>query len=211
MENFIKDPIVQMYIVFILFFIIPLIPSILIYKLFPDTKVSASGPFSGLNLKTSGAFAAYICTLIAGVFIINNTIDLIKTNSTWKQADFLWKVKSNFIIQEGDKTLSNSEAWKILDSMDTYFDPKPSWIRNSGDGYIVYVPNSLVKDNVTIVYSADECNTVSITPNEKKYNKDNENKIISVGNLIMKKSESSTSTYNKNIQKEQSEPPNNFQ
>lgn len=62
MTNFLNDPIIQMYILFILFFLVPLVPSILIYKWFPDIKVSASGSFSGLNLNTSGAFAAYIIT-----------------------------------------------------------------------------------------------------------------------------------------------------
>lgn len=35
-------------------------PSILIYRLFPDTQVAASGPLAGLTVRTSGAFAGYL-------------------------------------------------------------------------------------------------------------------------------------------------------
>jgi hypothetical protein len=37
----------------------PLIPAILIYRLFPETKVSVPGPLAGLTLRAGGAFAAY--------------------------------------------------------------------------------------------------------------------------------------------------------
>ena len=46
------------------FVLLPLIPSVVIYWLFPDTKVAASGPFANLTLKASGAFAAYLIILL---------------------------------------------------------------------------------------------------------------------------------------------------
>ena len=45
---------------------LPLLPAILIYKVFPDTKVTASGPFANLTVATSGAFAAFLIVL-AGI------------------------------------------------------------------------------------------------------------------------------------------------
>jgi hypothetical protein len=42
----------------------PLVPAILIYRLFPETKVAASGPFAGLTIRATGAFGAYITTLL---------------------------------------------------------------------------------------------------------------------------------------------------
>jgi hypothetical protein len=38
----------------------PLIPAVLIYRLFPDTKVTAHGPLAGLTVRAGGAFAAYV-------------------------------------------------------------------------------------------------------------------------------------------------------
>jgi hypothetical protein len=42
----------------------PLIPAVLIFKLFPDSKISLSGPLQGLSVKSGGAFAAYLITFL---------------------------------------------------------------------------------------------------------------------------------------------------
>jgi hypothetical protein len=51
--------------IYLLWLLVPLIPAVLIYKLFPKTEVVAKGPFAGLTLNMSGAFAAYfiLCLL----------------------------------------------------------------------------------------------------------------------------------------------------
>lgn len=50
-------PIVSIYILWVL---LPLVPSILIYRIFPDTHLVAKGPFAALTLNASGAFAGYL-------------------------------------------------------------------------------------------------------------------------------------------------------
>lgn len=55
---------VQSILLYVLWIFGPLVPAVLIYKLFPETKVAASGPFSGLTLKATGAFGAYVITLL---------------------------------------------------------------------------------------------------------------------------------------------------
>jgi hypothetical protein len=65
--------------------LLPIVPATVIFKLFPDTKVSASGPLQGLSIKTTGAFGAYVITAILGFVLIQNVvrqIDLM-TSSTW--------------------------------------------------------------------------------------------------------------------------------
>ncbi|MEY3107246.1 MAG: hypothetical protein RIT35_1424, partial [Pseudomonadota bacterium] len=47
-----------------LYVLLPMIPSIVIYRLFPDTKVALSGPISNLTLKSTGAFSAYIVVVV---------------------------------------------------------------------------------------------------------------------------------------------------
>ena len=49
--------------VFLIIFLLPLIPSFLLYKFLPS-KSTASGPFKGLNVKLSGAFAGYFVLLL---------------------------------------------------------------------------------------------------------------------------------------------------
>lgn len=51
-------------ILLILITCLPLIPAALIYRLFPKTSIKIKGPFRGLTLNASGAFAAYILILM---------------------------------------------------------------------------------------------------------------------------------------------------
>jgi len=65
--------------------LLPIIPAAVIFKLFPDTKVSVSGPLQNLSLKTTGAFGAYVVTAILGFAVIQNVvrqIDLM-TSAAW--------------------------------------------------------------------------------------------------------------------------------
>jgi hypothetical protein len=43
--------------------LLPLIPAVLIYRLFPDTSVAISGPLAGLTVRATGAFAGYLIVL----------------------------------------------------------------------------------------------------------------------------------------------------
>jgi hypothetical protein len=65
--------------------LLPIVPATIIFKLFPDTKVSASGPLQGLTVKTTGAFGAYVITAILGFVLIQNVIRQIDlmASSTW--------------------------------------------------------------------------------------------------------------------------------
>lgn len=45
--------------------LLPLVPAVLIYLIFPNTQTKLGGPFSGLTLKSSGAFSAYFIVLLA--------------------------------------------------------------------------------------------------------------------------------------------------
>ncbi|MDR3418635.1 MAG: hypothetical protein P4L83_20885 [Nevskia sp.] len=64
---------------------LPLVPAVIIYKLFPDTQVAAKGPLSGLTLKTSGAFAAYLIVFLGAIPFDNRVFDLIaeQTSPSW--------------------------------------------------------------------------------------------------------------------------------
>jgi len=58
--------------------ILPLVPSVLIYKLFPSTPVAVSGPFAGLTVKAGGAFGAYLIVFAAAlIYLVLPTRDMI--------------------------------------------------------------------------------------------------------------------------------------
>ena len=71
--------------ILVLLSLLPLGPAILIYKIFPDTKVVTNGPFSGLTLRSSGAFSIYFIVFLAlAPFAIRtfNMVSLI-TSPSW--------------------------------------------------------------------------------------------------------------------------------
>lgn len=68
-----------------LWVILPMIPSIVIYKMFPKTKVTAQGTISNWKVRAGGAFAAYIVVVLLGYGPFRSTqgkIDVIG-NCAW--------------------------------------------------------------------------------------------------------------------------------
>ena len=73
---------------YLVYFLVPLIPSILIYRIFPETSVVASGSFSNFKVNSSGAFAAYLVTLVISINALSDTEKRIleiknPTEATW--------------------------------------------------------------------------------------------------------------------------------
>jgi hypothetical protein len=65
--------------------------------MFPDTRVSVSGPLQNLSLRTTGAFAAYVVTAVLGFVLIQNVIRQIDmmASSTWTLAVPIQLVDTN--------------------------------------------------------------------------------------------------------------------
>ncbi len=80
---------------YILWIFGPLVPAILIYRLFPETKVAASGPFAGLTVRATGAFGAYIVTLI-----IAYPLNLRISSIMGSQLKPVWTLKAEVIAND---------------------------------------------------------------------------------------------------------------
>src|SRR5204863_7131339 len=67
------DPaVIYSFCLYVLYVLLPLIPAILIFRLFPETKVTVSGPLQNLTVNATGAFAAYVVTVALGFFLVSN-------------------------------------------------------------------------------------------------------------------------------------------
>jgi hypothetical protein len=53
------------------FVCLPLIPALVIFKFFPDAKVSISGPLQKFTVNANGGFAAYIVTVLLGWSVVS--------------------------------------------------------------------------------------------------------------------------------------------
>ena len=103
-----------------LFVLVPIIPASLLYRWFPDTKVSAKGVLSKFTINSSGAFAAYLVTVLVGYFVvapINEAIlGLVKAPSA------VWTVRGN--LQLLDNQGIRIEDTKIYDNLSFEFSPE---------------------------------------------------------------------------------------
>src|SRR5262245_53473544 len=77
------------------FLILPLIPTIVIYKLFPETSVTVSGPLSKLTVNATGAFAAYVTTVMLGYFLVSDIAGTLRRMELAR-----WKVVVKLELQD---------------------------------------------------------------------------------------------------------------
>jgi len=124
--------------------LVPLIPAVLIYRMFPDTKVAVSGPLQGLTVKATGAFAAYVITLLIGYGIVKNTPELIGG-----MVATTWKVHATIKLYDHDnKPLAGSGS---LESMHVEFRPR---LHSPGDDRIhVTIPLEKADSWPSIVFT----------------------------------------------------------
>jgi len=74
-----NNPVAQAFLLYGFYVCLPLIPTILLFRLFPDQQVWVSGPLKGFKISATGAYAAYIVTVALGfslVRYIETQIDL---------------------------------------------------------------------------------------------------------------------------------------
>lgn len=105
---------------YVLYVLLPMIPALVIYKLFPDTKISANGKLSGWDLKTTGAFGGYVITVVLGYFLVQNTQQLIsQMNNPY------WDIKARVLLQNEDGTPYKTQRSNqgILKTLKVVMDP----------------------------------------------------------------------------------------
>jgi hypothetical protein len=90
--------------IFLIIFLLPLIPAFLLYKFLPS-KSTASGPFKGLNIKLSGAFAGYFILLL---FASGIAFPLLKNEQ---------QTKIDELTAELNQLKGSVQEWKMIGSV----------------------------------------------------------------------------------------------
>jgi len=121
------------FLLYALYVLLPMIPAIFIYRIFPDTKVSAKGILANFKIKTTGAFAAYVVTVFLGYFIVQQTHHLIA------QICYpVWTVKTEVKLLNADKTPYNNQ--QLLETLNVTIDPEIQRVK--GGKVILQLPGS---------------------------------------------------------------------
>lgn len=128
-----SDGVAYSFLLYVLYVLVPIIPAAVIFRMFPDTKVAVSGPLQNFTFKATGAFGAYIVTVVLGYTLIQNVerqIELAQ-DATWSVA-----VPIRF-VDHNSKPVSQGAAIEFLN-----FDPQFKLYRLGDDYIYVTVPRN---------------------------------------------------------------------
>lgn len=167
------------------YFLVPLIPSILIYKIFPDTSVSTSGSLANFKINSSGAFAAYLATVLIGIYALSDTQSRILNIKN--PVAPTWTITGNLELRDFYDKIVNKPV--LFDQVCVSIKPE---IFTSANGDIHFkipgttegkVPQRMITIDVT-GFGRGKINLTSInTNNSDEVSIDYEKKIIGFKNL----------------------------
>lgn len=153
---------------------IPMIPAILIYKLFPDTHVAAEGPLASLTVKATGAFAGYLIVFASTFFVAEKGIKIIGGF----QKPY-WTISGNVILDQAEDQLSNG----ILDKLEVSTKPAPYLIANNR--IKLQVPEGDDMPFIQLVIPKYGTAIVDLNDKSTKIEKDEFRKEIRIGDAIL--------------------------
>lgn len=122
---------------YLLFVLVPIIPAALLYRWFPESQVTAKGVLSKFTINSSGAFAAYMVTVLLGYFLIGDiketVLDLARNTSS-----AVWIVRGTLQFQ--DRNGNTIEEASLYDRL--YFDVKPDFLVQQGGHVELKIPGT---------------------------------------------------------------------
>jgi hypothetical protein len=127
------NPVLAAFLLYAVFILLPLLPAIIIYKMFPNTQVGANGLLGNLKINATGAFAAYIITSVMSFFLVQYIQETIEGNSS--ETDKSWTVyaKVKFVDEKGEPIISDTEnlinMTQISIKPDPFFYKSPDFVK----------------------------------------------------------------------------------
>jgi hypothetical protein len=93
--------------------LIPLVPAWITYLITPDQKLGLAGPFQGLTLKSTGAFAAYLALLVVSYkLVVAGGLSIIGAMAT----PSVWTFKADVVaINEAGQPVAIPESVQAVD------------------------------------------------------------------------------------------------
>jgi len=123
MDEILKAVFINM-IPYVFVLVCPLIPATFIFKTFPESQVSISGPFSKFTMNATGAFAAYVVVFVIGLPVIKEFKGIV--DSAQKPT---WTISGTYELKDKDqhniKSSTNAtEYLKAQSKLASYLEPQ---------------------------------------------------------------------------------------
>lgn len=180
----------QLFALYAMYILLPMVPSIIIYLIFPKTKISVSGPLQALSINATGAFAGYIICCLLGYPLINRTAALIENNNT----SAVWKVKAEVqLLGTNGTELDYQTASQCIKNLEATINPP---IIRKDDKYVtMLIPDELLKQDASINFSMSGfSNQVIQTDDTSLVHTNPELRTKNLGRIVLR--QFSTKTYN---------------
>ncbi|MGH6847909.1 MAG: hypothetical protein ACREC0_10870 [Methylocella sp.] len=110
--------VISLIVLFTVWALLPLVPAVLIYLLFPDTSVAVSGPLANLTVRAGGAFAAYLIVLLVTFQLEQNGTKFIRDLERP-----LWTITGTIKFLDKDKKDASNES--LLKKVVLRIEPDP--------------------------------------------------------------------------------------
>jgi len=111
--------------------LLPLVPAVVIYMFFPDTKVAASGPLAKLSIRATGAFAAYLIVLMAV-----SPFSYLNYKSLAAMSTPVWTIKAKLVVMDpADKEVRNPS---VFEGLTVTLDPE--FFESPAGNFLIKVP-----------------------------------------------------------------------
>lgn len=83
--------------ILVVWFILPLVPAILLYWLFPDSRIKAEGVLANFKVNAAGAFGGYLVLFAAMIPFVRPAIDYVGSfqHSCWTISEKLTITDAN--------------------------------------------------------------------------------------------------------------------
>ena len=167
--------------------LLPLVPAILIYLIFPKTQTRVQGPLSGLSIRASGAFAAYFIVLIA------TTPLLIRQNNNLESLLHpTWTITGSIQLEDED---GHRLAFNNRGESPFKIDLDPQLVEATGtDGFKIRVPEREDNSVPTLLITYPDFASHTLDPNHpdpgENVKIDADNKLVDVTSpIILRKKE----------------------
>jgi hypothetical protein len=157
-----KEPIVLSFILYALYVLLPLVPTVVIYRMFPNTAVAVSGPLANFSVNATGAFAAYIVTVLLGWFLVSEVADMIRTRERVS-----WNVTGKLVLTDpsgGDMAGDSQKRKDLLKLLQVTVVPPQFW---STEDAIVAKTTLNEREPTTLTYTIPHFGSTDRTPNRQ--------------------------------------------
>jgi hypothetical protein len=158
---------------YLLWVIVPLIPALLTYWMFPKNPITATGALSGLTVSMTGAFAAYVIVFLLTSRIIGRMEDALGASIVP-----MWRVNATVTVEDENGKAADP---RLLEALSV--EPKPPVYNHSNQLVEIWVPelnNSLPK----LVFSIDKFGSTAVNLEDPDVAKDSAKRVITIKKAV---------------------------